>query len=74
MSQPPSQLRIAVFVCRCGINIAGVLNTKALAEFAKTLPNVIYADDNISLCTTSGAEVIKTAISQEHADRIIIAA
>jgi heterodisulfide reductase subunit A len=71
LSQPP---KIAVFVCRCGINIAGVLNTKALAEFAKTLPNVIYSDDNISLCTTSGAEVIKEAIKQQHADRIIIGA
>ncbi|MDZ7261335.1 MAG: CoB--CoM heterodisulfide reductase iron-sulfur subunit A family protein, partial [candidate division KSB1 bacterium] len=37
--------RIGVFVCHCGINIAGVLNVKWLADYARTLPNVVYSGD-----------------------------
>ena len=35
--------RIGVFVCHCGINIAGVVDTEAVAEYAKSLPGVEYA-------------------------------
>ena len=34
--------RIGVFICHCGLNIAGVLDIKELVEYAKTLPNVVY--------------------------------
>ena len=35
--------RIGVFVCHCGTNIAGVVNVPSVMEYAKTLPNVVYA-------------------------------
>ena len=35
-----SKPRIGVFICHCGLNIAGVLDIKELVEYAKTLPNV----------------------------------
>jgi heterodisulfide reductase subunit A-like polyferredoxin len=37
--------RIGVFICHCGINIAGVVNVGAVAEYARSLPNVVYASD-----------------------------
>jgi len=37
--------RIGVFICHCGLNIAGVVNCREVAEFAKKLDNVVYARD-----------------------------
>jgi len=68
------EIRIGVFVCRCGINIAGVIDTPKLAEYSAKLPNVAHATDNISLCTTSGAELIKSATDEHKLNRIVIAA
>ena len=42
--------RIGVFVCHCGLNIAGVIDVKALVEYAKTLPGVVHAEDNKYTC------------------------
>jgi heterodisulfide reductase subunit A2 len=69
-----NEIRIGTFVCRCGINIAGVLDTEKLAEYAAKLPNVVYATDNISLCTTSGADLIKEAAEEHKLNRIVVAA
>lgn len=69
-----NDLRVGVFVCRCGINIAGVLDTPKLAEYSAELPNVAHSTDNISLCTTSGADLIKKAVDEHKLNRIIIAA
>jgi len=72
------EIRIGVFVCRCGINIAGVLETSeapgGLADFAKSLPNVEYATDNISFCTTAGAAIIQDAIQENNLNRVVMAA
>ena len=35
------ELRIGVFVCDCGLNIAGTVDTEAVAQFARTLPDVV---------------------------------
>ena len=49
MSTNPDEIRIAVFPCDCGINIAGVIDIEALTEYSKSLPNVVVADKNLSL-------------------------
>jgi heterodisulfide reductase subunit A len=69
-----NEIRIGIFICRCGINIAGVLDTKKLAEYTSKLPNVVHATDDISLCTTSGADLIKKATEEYKLNRIIVAA
>ncbi|MCK4435892.1 FAD-dependent oxidoreductase, partial [Candidatus Bathyarchaeota archaeon] len=43
--------RIGVFVCYCGINIGGVVNVPEVMEYAKTLPNVVYAEHNLYTCS-----------------------
>jgi heterodisulfide reductase subunit A len=70
----PNEIRIGVFNCACGINIAGVIDMDALVEFSKTLPNVKVADKNISLCTTAGADFIKKFIKEQALNRIVVAA
>ena len=64
--------RIAVFICQWGINIAGVIDTKNLAEYSKTLPNVVESLDYISLCTEPGAEYIKEKMIESKANRLVV--
>lgn len=64
--------RIAVFICQWGINIAEVIDTKALAKFSKTLPNVVEVVDYISLWTEPGAEFIKEKMTESKANRLVV--
>ena len=43
--------RIGVFVCHCGINIGGVVNVPRVKEYARTLKNVAYAEENLYTCS-----------------------
>ena len=45
-----NDIRIGVFICDCGSNIAGYLEMKALVEYAKTLPNVAFVQENLYTC------------------------
>jgi heterodisulfide reductase subunit A len=67
------KLRIGVFVCDCGSNIAGYLNVKELAEYSKTLPNVVYVKENLYTCSESGINEIKDAIKKENLNRVVVA-
>lgn len=65
---------IGVFICNCGINIAGVVDVPQVTEFSKTLPGVKYAELNLSYCTEAGAVAIQKAIDEQKLKRIVIAA
>ena len=67
------EIRIFVAVCQWGINVAEIIDTKALSEFTKTLPNVVDALDYISLCTEPGAEFIKEKMIESNANRLVVA-
>ncbi len=67
-------LRIGVFLCHCGINIAGVVDMIALEEYAKTLPNVVFVQRNIYTCSTEGNRQIYEAIKEHNLNRVIVAA
>ncbi len=71
MSEEP---RIGVFVCHCGLNIAGVIDVKELTEYARTLPNVLVAIDNRYTCADPGQEEIREAIKEHKLNRVIVAA
>ncbi|WP_424358066.1 4Fe-4S binding protein [Methanocella sp. MCL-LM] len=66
--------RVGVFICHCGTNIAGTVNVKALAEYAKTLPGVVVADEYPYMCSTPGQEKIKVAVKEQQLDAIVVAA
>ncbi|MHA1369367.1 MAG: CoB--CoM heterodisulfide reductase iron-sulfur subunit A family protein [Promethearchaeota archaeon] len=65
--------RIGVFVCHCGSNIGGIIDCKALSEYAKTLPNVVYSEDNLYTCSEIGLSNIKKAIKEHDLNRVIVA-
>ncbi len=65
--------RIGVFVCRCGKNIAGVVDVKDVVAYAGTLPNVVHAEDNVYTCSTDSCEKIKQMIGAHNLNRVIVA-
>jgi heterodisulfide reductase subunit A-like polyferredoxin len=65
--------RIGVFVCHCGINIGGVVNVPGVKEYARSLKNVVYADENLYTCSTDTQEKIKNAIKEHNLNRVIVA-
>jgi len=71
MSEEP---RVGVFICHCGLNIAGVIDVKALAEYARTLPNVVFVKDNRYTCADPGQEEIRKAIKEYKLNRVVVAA
>jgi len=66
--------RIGVFVCRCGTNIAGIVDVPSVAEFAKTLPFVEYATDNLYACSQDTQESISQIIREKNLNRVVVAA
>jgi len=65
--------RIGVFICRCGINIAGVVDVPALVEYAKALPRVFYAEENLYTCSTDTQKNITSAIEEHGINRVVVA-
>jgi heterodisulfide reductase subunit A len=65
--------RIGVFVCHCGINIGGVVKVKEVVEYAKTLPNVVHAEENLYTCSQDTQEIIKRMINVNNLNRVIVA-
>jgi heterodisulfide reductase subunit A len=65
--------RIGAFICHCGINIGGVVNVPAVVEYARTLPYVVYATDNLYTCSQDTQEAIKKIIKENSLNRIFVA-
>jgi len=65
--------RIGVFVCHCGINIGGVVRVPEIAEYAKTLPDVVWASDELFACSADVQEKIKTVIRDYGLNRVVVA-
>jgi heterodisulfide reductase subunit A len=65
--------RVGVFVCHCGINIGGVVNVPAVTEYAKTLPGVVYAEQNLYTCSQDTQEKIKAVIREHKLNRVVVA-
>jgi heterodisulfide reductase subunit A len=63
-----------VFVCHCGLNIAGVIDVKAVTEYAKTLPDVVYTKDNRYTCADPGQEEIRKGVKEHRLNRVVVAA
>ncbi|MCK4673930.1 CoB--CoM heterodisulfide reductase iron-sulfur subunit A family protein [candidate division WOR-3 bacterium] len=71
---PQDDLRIGVFVCECGTNIAGSVDVDKMVEEAKKMGNVVYSVKNRFMCSEPGQQEIKRAIEEEKLDRVVIAA
>ncbi len=66
--------RIGVFVCNCGINIAGVVDVPSVRDYAATLPYVEYVTDNLYSCSEDTQTNMTQIIKENNLNRIIVAA
>jgi heterodisulfide reductase subunit A len=67
-------LRIGVYICHCGSNIAGVIEPKTVAEYASKLPGVVLAKDNMYMCADPGQQLIQKDIKEHNLNRVVVAA
>jgi heterodisulfide reductase subunit A len=67
------ELRIGVFVCDCGLNIAGAVDTAAVTEYAETLPDVVCVVRNKYTCADPGQNEIKDAVREHKLNRVVVA-
>ena len=65
--------RIGIFVCHCGRNIGATVNVPSVVEYARTLPNVVYAEDNLYTCSTDTQQAISRKIEEHNLNRVIVA-
>ncbi|MFH1096107.1 MAG: NAD(P)-binding protein [Candidatus Desantisbacteria bacterium] len=65
--------RIGVFICRCGINIAGVVDVPLVAEYAASLSNVVCVEEKIYVCSQDSQGLIKEKIREHNLNRVVVA-
>jgi len=65
--------RIGVFVCHCGINIGGVVDVPAVAEYARSLPGVVYVAENLFTCSQDTAVSMAEVIKEHNLTRMVVA-
>ncbi len=69
-AEPP---RIGVFVCSCGINIASVIDVAAVTDYARTLPGVVFAQNNLFTCSQDTINQMAETIKREGLNRVVVA-
>ena len=69
--EPP---RIGVFICRCGTNIASVVDVPAVVEIAKTFPHVVYAEENMFSCSQDTQDNLASLIKEKGLNRVVVSA
>ncbi|MBC7225286.1 MAG: disulfide reductase, partial [Anaerolineae bacterium] len=67
------ELRIGVFVCQCGLNIAATVDTEAVRAYAETLPDVAVAVVNRYTCSDPGQQEIQRVIREHRLNRVVVA-
>ena len=66
--------RIGVFVCNCGINIGGVVRVPEVVEYARTLPHVVYVEENLFTCSQDTQDQMTEVIKEQGLNRVVVAA
>ena len=65
--------RIGAIICRCGTNIGGVVDVPAVVEYARTLPNVVFADERLYACSQDAQEWIRDIVREHDLNRLMVA-
>ncbi len=66
--------RIGVFVCNCGSNIGGIADVPQIAAYARALPGVVYAEENMFTCSQDTQDKITRVIAEQNLNRVVVAA
>lgn len=72
--EPEGEPRVGVFICHCGLNIAGTLDIQELVNFSQELPNVVYVKENRYTCADPGQTEIRAGIEENNLNRVVVAA
>jgi len=67
------ELRVGVYVCHCGLNIAGTVDCEEVARFAGELADVVVSKDNLYLCSEPGQQLIDNDIREHRLNRVVVA-
>jgi len=67
------EIRTGVYICHCGLNIAGVVNVEEVARYAGTLPSVVIAREYRYMCSDPGQDLIKNDIKKLGLNRVVVA-
>jgi heterodisulfide reductase subunit A len=65
--------RLGVFICHCGVNIAGTVDVKSVAEKVGEIDDVAHSTDYIYMCSEPGQQIIREAIREKGLDGIVVA-
>jgi len=65
--------RVGVFVCKCGINIGGIVDVPSVVEYARTLPDVVYTEFNLYTCSQDTQNHIREMIDEHNLNRVVVA-
>ena len=65
--------RIGVFICHCGINIGGVVDVPEVVRHIKSLPNVVYTEDNLYTCSQDTQDHMREVIAEHNLNRVVVA-
>ena len=71
--QLAQEARMGVFVCHCGSNIGGYLDVPSVAEYARSLPGVVYAEDNLYTCSQDTIAHIIEEVIHLDLNRVVVA-
>src|SRR5512142_1639917 len=66
-------LKVGIYICHCGLNIASKVDVEAVAAFGKTLPNVAVSRTYKFMCSDPGQQLIHDDITREKLDRVVVA-
>ncbi|MCK4221970.1 MAG: FAD-dependent oxidoreductase [Dehalococcoidia bacterium] len=66
-------VKIGVYVCHCGLNIAGTVDAEGVAKYAGALPHVVVSRDYRYMCSDPGQDLIKNDIKELKLDRVVVA-
>jgi len=65
--------RVGVYICDCGVNIAGPVDVKAVVDDAAALPGVVLAREYKYVCSEPGQELIRQDIQEQKLERVVVA-
>jgi len=65
--------RVGVFVCHCGINIGSVIDVTEVVKYAKTLKNVVHAQEFTFACAQDSIEKIRKRLNASKINRVVVA-
>jgi len=67
------EVKIGVYVCHCGTNIAATVDVEEVAKYAETLPHVVVSRHYPYTCSDPGQELIKNDIKELGVNRVVVA-